>query len=209
MSNSHDEIKNLLKASRNLLTNNTVNEDYNRIKTQYGIINEQVGTRFNVGKSIEDEIENDTDSEYETADSPKGDKSEKSSEDKKQAYRISGGILVLHGKDNSELELTTDEKTAFQETMDEFVAEVSDMVDFNKLNVYEKNVEWSGKIIDFDVEFYYSIGEENGVYIEGDMIKTDEKFLEFVNKLKTYYDKFKSKWAKILASRKKTSIKKQ
>ena len=209
MSNSHDEIKNLLKASRNLLTNNTVNEDYNRIKTQYGIINEQVGTRFNVGKSIEDEIENDTDSEYETADSPKGDKSEKSSEDKKQAYRISGGILVLHGKDNSDLELTTDEKTAFQETMDEFVAEVSDMVDFNKLNVYEKNVEWSGKIIDFDVEFYYSIGEENGVYIEGDMIKTDEKFLEFVNKLKTYYDKFKSKWAKILASRKKTSIKKQ
>jgi len=160
-------------------------------------------------KIIEDEIENDTDSEYETADSPKGDKSEKSSEDKKQAYRISGGILVLHGKDNSELELTTDEKTAFQETMDEFVAEVSDMVDFNKLNVYEKNVEWSGKIIDFDVEFYYSIGEENGVYIEGDMIKTDEKFLEFVNKLKTYYDKFKSKWAKILASRKKTSIKKQ
>ncbi len=206
MSNSHDEIKNLLKASRNLLTNNNLKEDYNRIKGQYGIINEQVGTRFNVGKSIEDEIEDD---EYETAEETPNEDGEDSSDDKKQAYRISGGILVLHGKDNTDLELTTDEKTAFQETMDEFVSEVSDMVDFNKLNVYNKNVEWSGKIIDFDIEFYYSIGEENGVYIEGDMIKTDEKFLEFVNKLKTYYDKFKSKWAKILASRKKTSIKKQ
>jgi hypothetical protein len=36
------------------------------------------------------------------------------------------------------------------------------------------------------------------------MIKADEKFLEMITKLKTYYDKFKSKWAKILASRKKT-----
>ena len=26
-----------------------------------------------------------------------------------------------------------------------------------------------------------------------------------INKLKTYYDKFKSKWAKVLASRKKTN----
>ena len=102
------------------------------------------------------------------------------------------------------MELTTDEKIAFQETMDEFVAEVSDLVDFNRLNVYPRNVEWSGKIIDFDIEFYYTIGEENGVYIEGDMIKTDEKFLDMVSKLKSYYEKFKSKWAKVLASRKKT-----
>jgi hypothetical protein len=36
------------------------------------------------------------------------------------------------------------------------------------------------------------------------MIKTDEKFLDLITKLKTYYEKFKSKWAKILASRKKT-----
>jgi hypothetical protein len=36
------------------------------------------------------------------------------------------------------------------------------------------------------------------------MIKTDENFLDFMTKLKTYYEKFKSKWAKILAQRKKT-----
>jgi hypothetical protein len=88
--------------------------------------------------------------------------------------------------------------------MDEFVSEVSDLVDFNKLNIYPNNVEWSGKIIDFDIEFFYSIGEENGIYLNGDMIKTDEKFLELITKLKTYYEKFKSKWAKVLASRKKT-----
>jgi hypothetical protein len=193
MNNSHDEIKSLLKASRKLLYNETINED---IRRQHGILTEQgvdmtddnITKKLNVTQSVEDEIEDNTES----------------SEDKSQGYRISGGVLVLHGKNQTELELTTDEKIAFQETMDEFVAEVSDLVDFNKLNIFPNNVEWSGKIIDFDIEFFFTIGEENGVYINGQMIKTDEKFLDMVNKLKTFYEKFKSKWAKIMASRKKT-----
>jgi len=88
--------------------------------------------------------------------------------------------------------------------MDEFISEVSDLVDFNKLNIYPNNVEWSGKLIDYDVDFFLSIGEESGIYINGEMIKADDEFLEMINKLKTFYEKFKSKWAKILASRKKT-----
>lgn len=196
MNNSHDEIKKLLKASRTMLSNNTLNEQISDIKNRYGIITEQgsdlasdnISKPMNIAKSVEDKIEDETESER----------------DKSQGYRISGGILVLHGKDNTDLELTTDEKIAFQETMDEFINEVSDLVDFNKLNVYPNNVEWSGKIIDFDIEFFFSIGEEGGMYINGEMIKTDEKFVEMINKLKTYYDKFKSKWAKVLASRKKT-----
>jgi hypothetical protein len=205
MSNSHDEIKRLLKASRSLLTTTKLNEDIHNIRNQYGLISEQenITTRFNIGKSIEDDIEDD---EYETAETSdeEGDDKEESKDDKKQAYRISGGVLVLHGKDQTDLELTTDEKIAFQETMDEFIAEVSDLVDFNKLNVYSQNVEWSGKIIDYNLEFFYSIGEDNGVYIEGEMMKCDDKFLEFVNKLKVYYEKFKSKWSKVMGTRKKT-----
>jgi hypothetical protein len=198
MNNSHDEIKNLLKASRTMLSKPNSLQESLSIKKQYGILTEQdvnmssgdITSKMNVGKEIETAISDDEE--------------EQSGKDLTQAYRISGGILVLHGKDQTELELTTDEKIAFQETMDEFVAEVSDLVDFNKLNVYPNNVEWSGKIIDFDVEFIYSIGEENGIYVNGDMMKMDDKFIEFVTKLKSYYEKFKSKWAKILASRKKT-----
>jgi hypothetical protein len=208
MNTNHDEIKRLLKASRTMLSNKTSIKESNEIRKKYNLITEQeiesnedesddtnvefekpdILKKINTAKSVEDEIENDT----------------KSPEDKKQGYRISGGILVLHGKDQTELELTTDEKTAFQETMDEFVNEVSDLAEFNKLNVYGNNVEWSGKIIDFDVDFMISIGEENGLYLNGDMIKIDDKLLELINKLKSYFEKFKSKWAKILSSRKKT-----
>lgn len=200
MSDSHDEIKKLLNVSRRLLGDNNVNED---IRKQYGLLTEQgvdltdnnVTSKINVTKSVEDKID------YDTADT---EEELESADDKKQAYRISGGILVLHGKEQTDLELTTDEKIAFQETMDEFVSNVSDMVDFNKLNVYSNNVEWSGKLIEFDIEFFFSIGEENGVYINGEMLNVDDKFISLINKLKTYYEKFKSKWASVLSSRKKT-----
>jgi hypothetical protein len=205
MNNSHDEIKKLLDASRKLLNNDNINED---IRRQYGLLTEQgvdltgdnVTKKINVAKSVEDTID------YETADTDGDgiDDEEESGDDKTQGYRISGGILVLHGKEQTDLELTTDEKIAFQETMDEFVTEVSDMVDFNKLNVYSNNVDWSGKLIEYDIDFFFSIGEENGVYINGEMLKTDNEFLNLLNKLKNYYEKFKSKWAKILSSRKKT-----
>jgi len=207
MGNSHDEIKRLLKASRTLLSNDKLNEEYEDIRVRYNILSEQstIADRYDVAKSIESDIDNGED-EYETADGDdEGDDENESSLDKKQTYRISGGLLVLHGKDQKDLELTTDEKIAFQETMDEFVGEVSDLVDFNKLNVYLKNVEWSGKIIDYDVDFFFSIGEENGVYINSKMVKIDDKFLEFLQKIKTFYEKFKSKWSKVLANRKRTN----
>jgi hypothetical protein len=202
MNNKHDEIKNLIKATRIMLSNkNTISENL-EIKKQYNIISEQgviptsgnITKKIDVGRAIEDEIENDEEGV------------KKSSRDKKQSFRISGGILVLHGKKQSELELTTDEKIAFQETMNEFVSEVSDLAEFNQLNVYQNTVEWSGKILEFNVDFIFMIGEENGIYIKGDMINTDDDFLEFVQKLKAYYEKFKSKWAKILGSRKLTKV---
>jgi hypothetical protein len=46
--------------------------------------------------------------------------------------------------------------------------------------------------------------QKNGVYINSEMVKVDPKFLEFLEKLQTYYEKFKSKWSKVLANRKRT-----
>lgn len=207
MSN-HEEIQRLLKASREMLqkNNSQLSEDINGIKKKYGIINEQsfkdsnpdietggeVTQRVNIPGSVESEIEFETD------------KKENSKDSKQQGYRISGGVLMIHGNDKKDLELTTDDKKAFQETMDEFVAEVSEMTDFNQLNLYSDSAEWSGKIIDFDLDFIFRVGEKNGVYINGEMTKVDQEFDEMIDKLRQFYEKFKSKWGKIIASRKKT-----
>jgi hypothetical protein len=180
------------------------------IKKRYGLILEQPETeekidtpnnitkRDNPMKSIEKNID------YETAENETDEDKETTKSDKKKGYRISGGILYIHGKSEKELQLTTDDKTAFQESMDEFISEVAEIVDFNKLNLYQSNVEWSGKITEYDVEFFFSIGESNGVYINGTMMQIDEDFLEMIQKLKTYFEKFKTKWSKVIAVRKKT-----
>ncbi len=190
MSNLHneryDEIKSLLKKSKMLM--------------------EQITDEAppNIAADIEKKIDQDN-QEYETADDDIEDNNdEPTSKDKVQKYRISGGILALHGKGKTDTDITTDDKLAFQETMDEFVNEVSDLVDFNTLNVYPNNVDWSGKIIDEDIDFTFTIGEDSGIYINGDMVKVDNDFLDLINKLQQYYQKFKSKWSRILASRKKT-----
>jgi hypothetical protein len=190
-----------LRTSKSIFGNKNIKEE-KEIKSLYNIINEQkeeTGTdvykKQNVGKQIEDTIEKETEDNF------------VNKKDKQQGYRISGGVLYLHGKEKSDLELTTDEKMAVQETMDEFVNEVSDLVDFKQMNVYQNNVEWGGNLINQNIDFLYSIGENNGVYIEGKMIKVDDEFLQTITKVRTYYQKFKSKWAKVLANRKKTNIK--
>ena len=200
----YEQIKKLLEASRSLLGDSLLTEDKQRIKKSYGMLSEQevednsVTTKINPMKDIEQNIE------YETAKDNDGEEENESKSEKKRAYRISGGILVLHGNDKTDTQLTTDDKIAFQESMDEFISEVAEIVDFNKLNVYPNNVEWSGKIAEMDLEFFFSIGESKGVYINGTMIKLDDDFMEFITKLQSYYEKFKSKWSKVIATRKKT-----
>ncbi len=198
----HDEIKNLLEASRNMLSynNKILREDIKNIKKRYGIFEQEkmkdidtgseITKRINVPSSVETDIEFDVES--------------KNKKDKQQSYRISGGVLTMHGKDQKDLQITSLEKQSFQETMDEFVGEVSDMVDFNPLNVYEDSIEWSGRLIEFDMDFMYRIGETNGVYVDSEMVKVDQDFDMMIDKLRKFYEKFKSKWAKIIAQRKKT-----
>ena len=187
MKNQYDELKDLLSKSKNLLKKSDLNETREDL-IKYGIIKEQEEDvkLFNRPEEVE------------------GDDNE-SPEDVQKSYRVSGGVIALHGKDKKDVELSTDEKISFQETMDEFVNEVSDLSEFGVLNLYKNNVDWSGRVIDFDLEFYFSIGEESGVYINGNMIKLDENLVELINKLTIYYEKFKTKWAKVLSQRKKTT----
>jgi hypothetical protein len=182
---------------------NLHNERYDEIKSlikKSKLLFEQE-TQDNVANSVLSRMNQDM--EYETTGDDKN-KEKSNKKDKVQKYRISGGILALHGKDRNDLDITSDEKLAFQETMDEFVEEVSDLADFYTLNVYENNVDWSGKVIDQDIDFTFSIGEDSGIYVNGNMMKIDEDFLEMINKLKQFYEKFKSKWGRVLANRKKT-----
>tara|TARA_B100002019_G_C21146952_1_gene536172 strand:+ start:100 stop:720 length:621 start_codon:yes stop_codon:yes gene_type:complete len=181
--------------NRNNIDSKYVNESYDTMKEMLnlsrGLINEQ-----------------DVSQEYETAQEEREEPKEK--EEKTKEYTVSGGKIIVHGVDEQDLVLTQEEQTSFQETMDDFVEQVSDMAEYHPLNIYKNNVEWSGDLLKFDVRFYYSIAEVDGTYIgNANMIKVDPEFLELLNKLKSFFKVFEAKWAKILASRRTTEATKE
>jgi len=193
--NSYDEMKSLLKKSKMLFEQFS---DSGRLNTADSISNK---IRSSVAMSSNDGVQDNNNMRGMN----NGEEETKKSSDRQQKYKISGGIFVLHGDSKAEVDnITTDDKSSFQETMDEFVEEVSDLVDFDELHLYKNSVEWGGKLIDDNITFLYTIGENGGVYISADIVKIDEDFLQIITKLEQYYQKFKSKWSKMLAIRKKT-----
>jgi hypothetical protein len=211
--NKHDEIKRLLKASQNMLSNSSTIYEMNEIKQKYNLISEQISmdkpsknsdNKINIGRSIERNMErsydNDTRQSYRDDETRQSDR-----DDETTAYRISGGILKISGQSTKELQLTEDEKTTFQETMDEFIEEVANLVDFKELHITRNDVTWGGRLNDFDLQFSFRVGEENGVYVKVDNLsKLSDDILNVMEKLKKYYNKFKSKWAEVLGNRKMT-----
>jgi hypothetical protein len=132
----------------------------------------------------------------------------KREDEKTKEHTISSGVMVTHGYTESDLDLTDDEKNNYQNTMDEFTEQVSDLVDYEPLNLYQNTVEWGGMLVKFDTKFIYTLGESNGVFISCEMTRLDSEFTETIEKLKSYYKTFSSKWAKVLSDRKVTDTKK-
>jgi hypothetical protein len=193
---------------------NLMNERYDEIKSlvkKARLLNEQLNAeklgQVDVATDIEDKIEDDEATTTSTLGTG-GESSlttlnpQEAREEFETKYRISGNILALHGPTKSSTDITTDDKNAFQDSIEEFNNEVSDLVEFGQLNVYPNTVEWSGKLIDKDFEFLYTIGESSGVYIDGVLIKLDEETKTTIDKLFDNYGKFKARWAKVLAIRK-------
>ena len=182
------------------------NRKINKRHTDQGYMDssyEEIRNLLEISRQYKNVIMEQDAVEYETAETEVQDETEV--EEKTKEHSVSGGVMITHGIDETELELTDDEKAAFQETMDDFVEQVSDMVDYGPLNLYKTNVEWSGKLVKFDLSFFYTIGEVNGVYIGGaTMVKIDDELTELLDKLKRYYGIFTKKWATILAERKRT-----
>jgi hypothetical protein len=124
--------------------------------------------------------------------------------EKTKQYTISSGKLVIHAERESDLNLTGEEKNSYQETMDDFIEQVSDLVDYRPLQLYKNNVEWGGRLIKEDLDFFFSLGESNGVFVSGNMVRVDNDFVETIEKLRSFYEIFSAKWAKVLANRKVT-----
>ena len=92
-----------------------------------------------------------------------------------------------------------------QEVRDEelkFVDAVSKRIDFNDLKVYvtgNGNVEWSGVILQYGIEWKYSLESSTGVYMSSNLLQLTDDDLNVISKLSAYYAIWASEWSDKLA----------
>lgn len=186
-----------MNYNKKIVNGNFVDNRYDDMKTMLDRV-----------RLINEQAEGEVETETQDDDEPR--ERDTVEEELTKEYTVSGGKIIVHGASEQDLVLTDDEQSSFQETMEQFAEEVSDMAQFHPLNIYKNNVEWSGDLLRFDVRFYYSIAEVEGTYIgNANMIKVDNKFMEVLGKIKSFYNTFESKWAKVLADRRTTEVEKE
>ena len=105
--NNYDEIKSLLNASRRIIGGSLQENQNNEILRKHRLITEDED--INMGERTDDDVI-DTKKDSEEIGKPA---------EKQRGYKIQGNILILHGTDETDLELTSDEKNAFIESVDQ------------------------------------------------------------------------------------------
>lgn len=73
---------------------------------------------------------------------------------------------------------------------------VSKLVKFNPIKVHKENVEWSGHLIREKIDWYFSLDDTIGCYIDTtDLIQLRDETLEVLKKLRGYYDVWSEEWS--------------
>lgn len=196
--NDYDEIKGLLNKIRKIQSASRSND--------YGIIREQ----------IEDNQEPqppEPDKEYEapaTEDDPVQDPTIKNvpgeeGEEQEDIAVINDVEIEIHSEDPEDLGLSDEEKKQISQLIDDFRTEVSEMVEFDKLHIYDESAKLDGKISDIDLTFTISTGDDTGLYLSNvSMLKIDDESLDMINKLRAFTPKFSNTINDLLVNRSTT-----
>lgn len=73
---------------------------------------------------------------------------------------------------------------------------VSKLVKFNPIKVHTENVEWSGHLIRENIDWYFSLDDTIGCYIDTtELIQLRDETLEVLKKLRGYYDVWSDEWS--------------
>jgi hypothetical protein len=95
-----------------------------------------------------------------------------------------------------EEEIQTIESDEQRDEESKFKDIVSKLVKFNPIKVHKENVEWSGHLIREKVDWYFSLDDTIGCYIDTtELIQLRDETLEVLKKLRGYYDVWSDEWS--------------
>jgi hypothetical protein len=110
--------------------------------------------------------------------------------------------VQIHSEDPEDLILQDDEKGQISQLIDDFKSEVSEVAEFDKLNLYPDSAKLDGRIGELGLNFTFSTGDDTGLYLTNtQMLKIDDNSLDAINKLRTFEAKFSNTINDLLSNR--------
>lgn len=104
--------------------------------------------------------------------------------------------------DEMDLELQEDQKTSISGLIDNFRQQVSQIVDFEPgMTINQNQIRLDGVLTDDDVSFVFIAGEENGIYINADMLKLTTETGTALEKLAKFEETFKTAMEPLITKR--------
>lgn len=110
--------------------------------------------------------------------------------------------VKLMSTDRDDMRIKDDQKNSISQLIDNFRQQVSQIVDFDPgMTINEKQVRLDGVLTNEDVNFVLIAGEENGLYVNSDMLKIEDEVMVVIEKLKKFEDTFKTSMEPLITQR--------
>ena len=104
--------------------------------------------------------------------------------------------------DERDLELKDDQKELISKLIDSFKQQVSQMVDFEPgMTINQNQIRLDGKLSNEKIDFVFIAGEEEGVYINADMLKLEQNMANILTKLAKFEETYKTELEPIITQR--------
>lgn len=176
--NEYDEIRSMLKLMRNF------NKDY------HNFINEQeTPIPYDQLNNNNDYQDNDDDNVSNTED--------------KDITVVNNVEIVMNSSDEMDLQLNDEEKGKVSQIIDDFRSEISELVDFGKLQIYNNSAKLDGILNQFNLNFVLSAGDDQGVFISNtSLLKITKEILEILSRLEDFSYKFHNTIGDLISNRK-------
>jgi hypothetical protein len=116
---------------------------------------------------------------------------------------VGNSNLITENKNKSiiklikeENEIQTIEADEQRDEENKFKDVVSKLVKFDPIKVHRENVEWSGHLIREKIDWYFSLDDTIGCYVDTtELIQLRDETLEVLKKLRGYYDVWSDEWS--------------
>ena len=101
------------------------------------------------------------------------------------------------------MKMSEEDKNSISGLIDNIKSQVSNLIDFEPgLTITREQIRLDGSITDQDINFVFIAGEENGIYINADMLKLETDVIDMITKLEKFNETFSTTMNEMITKRK-------